>query len=141
MSGTNWQIGERTFGKIVDMQTGDGWILEEADDEEIGYDDDYIGSNSIYQKWVKESSPSSTADGEGTVTGLNIVLMSIHSFLTQSISNRSSTLGIQPLGTIPILLCMPKTYCSSGWNGPYQWEETPSNLMRSATRKLFTPGA
>ena len=42
----------------------DDWILEEADDEEIGYDDDYIGSNSSYQKWMKESSPSSTADGE-----------------------------------------------------------------------------
>ena len=43
----------------------DDWILEEnADDEEIGYDDDYIGSNSRHQKWMKESSPSSTADGE-----------------------------------------------------------------------------
>eukprot|EP00984_Skeletonema_dohrnii_P015369 scaffold6625_cov117-Skeletonema_dohrnii-CCMP3373.AAC.6 len=42
----------------------DDWMLEDADDEEIGYDDDYIGSNSSYQRWMKESSPSSTADGE-----------------------------------------------------------------------------
>jgi len=40
------------------------WILEDADDEEIGYDDDYIGSNSSYQKWMNESWPSSTPDGE-----------------------------------------------------------------------------
>lgn len=95
MSGTR-KVGEtdiwKNSGYARTSPHDDDWILEEADDEEIGYDDDYIGSNSSYQKWTKESCPSSTADGERTVTGLKLVLMSLHSLPTQSISNRSSTL-------------------------------------------------
>ena len=44
----------------------DDWMMDDADDEEIGQHDDYIGSNSSYQKWINESSPSSTAHGEAS---------------------------------------------------------------------------
>lgn len=67
------RVGEtdlwKNSGYARSSPNDDYWLEEEEDDEdydseEDDEDDEYDGSNSSYQKWMEETSPSSTADGE-----------------------------------------------------------------------------